>query len=131
MDQHNFLNVTKRVQRQTSIVQRWQEASEIYLDTEGRGRAMDLLSALSQRVVEDFSPYKLNDLLKDKGAKGKISTQTKGQLISKCLFGVFNFFQKTNKNKSTWDIIVVKLNSFVRFLKEFMDWQFAFEFYWL
>ena len=25
---------------------------------------------------------------------------TKGQLISKCLFGVFNFFQKTNKNTS-------------------------------
>ena len=24
----------------------------------------------------------------------------KGQLISKCLFGVFNFFQKTNKNTS-------------------------------
>ena len=73
MDQHNFLNVTKRVQRQTSIVQRWQEASEIYLDVEGRGRAIDLLSALSKSVVEDFSSYKLNDLLKDKGAKGKIS----------------------------------------------------------
>ena len=25
----------------------------------------------------------------------------KGQLISKCLFGVFTFFQKTNENKST------------------------------
>ena len=43
----------------------------------------------------------------------------KGQLISKCLFGVFNFFQKTNENKSTGDIIVVKSNSFVRFLEEF------------
>ena len=73
MDKNHFLNVTKRVQRKTSVIQRWQEASEIYLDTEGRGRAMDLLSALSQSVVEDFSPYKLNDLLKDKGAKGKIS----------------------------------------------------------
>ena len=28
-------------------------------------------------------------------------TPTKGQLISKCLFGVFNFSQKTNGNKST------------------------------
>ena len=74
MDQNSFLNVTKRVQRKTSVVQRWQEASEIYLDTEGRGRAMDLLTALSQSVVEDFSPYKLSDLLKDKGAKGKIFT---------------------------------------------------------
>ena len=27
-------------------------------------------------------------------------TCLKGQLISKCLFGVFNFLQKTNKNKS-------------------------------
>ena len=33
----------------------------------------------------------------------------KGQLISKLLFCVFNFLQKTNKNKS---YIVVKLNSF-------------------
>ena len=81
MAQNNFLNITKRVQRKTSVVQRWQEASEIYIDTEGRGRALDLLTALSQRVVEDFSPYKLNDLLKDKGAKGKISTQTKHMFI--------------------------------------------------
>ena len=54
----------------------------------------------------------------------------KGQLISKCLFCVFNFFQKTNENKSTWGVIVVKLNSFLRFLEEFTAWQFAFEFYW-
>ena len=26
--------------------------------------------------------------------------QPKGQLITKCLFGVFNFLQKTNENKS-------------------------------
>ena len=32
-------------------------------------------------------------------------------------FGVFDFFQKSNENKSTWCIIVVKLNSFVYFLK--------------
>jgi hypothetical protein len=32
----------------------------------------------------------------------------KGQLISKFLFGVFNFLQKTNENKSTGKIIVVK-----------------------
>ena len=40
----------------------------------------------------------------------------KGQLISKWFFGVGDFLQKTNKNKSTWGIIVVK--SFVRFLEE-------------
>ena len=27
--------------------------------------------------------------------------QSKGQLISKCIFGVFTFFQKTNENKTT------------------------------
>ena len=53
--------------------------------TKGRGRAMDLLTALSQSVVEDFSPYKLSDLLKDKGAKGKITTQTKHMSNSKVL----------------------------------------------
>ena len=43
---------------------------------------MDLLTVLSERVVEDFSPYKLNDLLKEKeGAKGKISIQTKHMFI--------------------------------------------------
>ena len=29
------------------------------------------------------------------------SCTTNGQLILKCLFGVFTFFQKTNENKST------------------------------
>ena len=30
-----------------------------------------------------------------------LTADTKGQLISKCIFGVFTFFQKTNENKST------------------------------
>ena len=38
----------------------------------------------------------------------------RGQLISKCLFGVFNFFQKTHKNKSTWGIIVYSKVKFIR-----------------
>ena len=37
------------------------------------------------------------------------------QIISKCLFGVFNFFQK-NEQKH---VAVVKTNSFVHFLEEF------------
>ena len=57
------------------------------------------------------------------------SCHCKGQLISKCLFGVFNFFQKRNENKSTWGIIVVKLNSFFRFLEKFTAWQFAIKYY--
>ena len=59
------------------------------------------------------------------------STRLKlGQLILKCFFGVFNFFQKTNENKSTWGIIVVKSNSFVRFLEETSAWKNRFDFVW-
>ena len=47
----------------------------------------------------------------------------KGQSISKWCFGVFDFFQKTNQNKSTWGIIVVKSNSFVHFLEESSAWK--------
>ena len=54
----------------------------------------------------------------------------KGQLISKYLFGVFSFLQKTNENKSTWGIIVVKSNSFVHFLEETLSWKNHFEFVW-
>ena len=54
----------------------------------------------------------------------------KGQLISKCLFGGFNFFQKTNENKSTWGIIVVKSNSSVHFLEESSAWKNHFDFVW-
>ena len=54
----------------------------------------------------------------------------KGQLISKCLFGVFNFSQKTNENKSTWGIIVVKLNIFIRFLGELRIPKSPFEINW-
>ena len=55
---------------------------------------------------------------------------TKGQLILKLLFCVFKFFQKTNKNKSTWGIIVVKLNFFVRFLEELRIIKSPFEINW-
>ena len=59
----------------------------------------------------------------------QITGSTKGQIISKCLFVVFNFFQKTNENKLSSGIVVVKLNSFVVLLEEFTAWQFAFQFY--
>ena len=50
-----------------------------------------------------------------------ISLSSKGQLISKWFFGVVDFLQKTNINKSTCGIIVVKSNLFVRFLEEIDD----------
>ena len=48
----------------------------------------------------------------------KIISETKGQLILKCLFGVFKIFQKTNGNKSIWGIIAVKSYFSIRFLEE-------------
>ena len=54
----------------------------------------------------------------------------KGQIISKWFFGVFDFLQKTNENKSTWGIIVVKSNSFVHFLEEIEDTKNHFEIIW-
>ena len=54
------------------------------------------------------------------GKKNAEFSHTKGQLISKCLFGVFNFLKKTNENKLTWGIIVVKSNLFVHFWRKWM-----------
>ena len=51
---------------------------------------------------------------------------SRGHLISKCLFGVFTFFQKMNENKPT----VVKSNLFVRFLEEMSAWKNHFNFVW-
>ena len=45
----------------------------------------------------------------------------KCQLISKYLFGVFNFSQKTNENKSTWGITILKSNFFIRFFGKIED----------
>ena len=59
-----------------------------------------------------------------------INTATKGQLISKCLFGVFDFSQKTNENKSTWGIIVVKSNFFVGNFVQMMAPKGHFEINW-
>ena len=43
-------------------------------------------------VSRDFSFFRL---------RAATDSLIKGQLISKCLFGVFTFFQKANENKST------------------------------
>ena len=42
---------------------------------------------------------------------------SKGQIITKCLFEVLNFFQKTNDNASHSS--AVKMNLFGRFFEEF------------
>ena len=59
----------------------------------------------------------------------KMDLTCKGQLISKCLFGVFNFAQKTNKNKSTWGISC-KVESFCWFLGELRICKRTFDFNW-
>ena len=45
-------------------------------------------------------------------------------------FGVFDFLQKTNENKSTFGILVVKSNAFVHFLEEIEDVKNPFEIIW-
>ena len=46
------------------------------------------------------------------------------------VFWVGDFLQKTNENKSTWGIIVAKLNSFVHFLEKIDDPKKHFEINW-
>ena len=58
------------------------------------------------------------------------SETPKDQLISKCLFAVLNFFQKTNENELNWGIIVLKLDWFVRFLGESSAWINHYDFVW-
>ena len=64
------------------------------------------------KFIIEFSFYELTWILP------KFVMLFKGQLIPKCFFDVFKFFQKTNENKSTWGIIGVKLNFDVCFLEE-------------
>ena len=45
-------------------------------------------------------------------------------------FWCLQFLPKTNKNKLTWGIIVVKSNSLVRFLKESSAWKNHYDFAW-
>ena len=52
---------------------------------------------------ENLNSCNLNNKTKKSGQGDQLVNFyfTKGQLISKYLFGVVNFFQKTNENKST------------------------------
>ena len=54
---------------------------------------MRLLLSLKVSVDSSFTAVKSSGNAR--------ASETKGQLISKCLFGVFNFSQKANENKST------------------------------
>ena len=53
--------------------------------------------------------------------------EVKGQIISKCLFGVFNYFQKKHEKTSHSS----KNELICSFLEEYTAWQFAFEINWL
>ena len=84
-----------------------------------------ILKDLKKGLAEPPGPLQILADLEAKTLQSKylLLMTAKGQLISKCLFGAFNFSQKTNENKSTWGIIVVKLNSFFYFLEEIDDPQ--------
>ena len=86
-------------------------------------RVSERLSCEQLAKVSIYSPYLTKPCLSCKYL-------LKGQLISKCLFGVFDFSQKTNENKSTWGIIVVKSNFFIRILEELRIPKSPFEINW-
>ena len=85
--------------------------------------AASILSALNSDDEEtmDEKASSLSMLTKKKKKAKRLvlsddeDDDTKGQLILKCLFGVFNPSKKRTKTSL---IVVVKLNSFVRFLEE-------------
>ena len=66
----------------------------------GRYRSGALQSRTWVKALGTFLLHE-NSSLFTKNFLEKLCRVVKGQLISKCLFGVFNFFQKTNENKST------------------------------
>ena len=58
-------------------------------------------------------------------SKEIIKFDTKGQLISKWFYGVDDFLQKTNENKSTWGIIVLKVEFVRSFFRENIHFDFV------
>ena len=73
-----------------------------------------------------------NDVEVDKylSNSDKKTIKKQGSVISKYFLVSSISSKKTEENKSTWDVIAVKSNLFIRFLEEFLPWKFAFEFYW-
>ena len=98
-------------------------------DHELLSRFTDLWNTIFHKWNKRFETL-LRVLILSKRSEFPHFLQGKCQLISKCLFGVFNFSHKTNNNKSTWGIIVLKLNIFVRFLRELRIPKSSFEINW-
>ena len=55
-----------------------------------------------------------------------VAVHAKGEIISKCFF----LAEDSSKKQTKTRCILVKTNSFVRFLEESLTWQFAFEINW-
>ena len=54
------------------------------------------------------------------GVKIATNVHPKGQLISKGLFAILEFFQKANETIQSKNCLAKKSNSFVRFLEELL-----------
>ena len=96
--------------KKSRIVRYLQVWQNMYYDFHKIGWLKIVERSIIMSCVDQFCRRKLD-----------FAHHAKGQIISKWFFGVFNFLLKTNKNKSIWGIIVVKSNSFVRFLEEMED----------
>ena len=77
--------------------------------------------------ILSFSNFFLKYSLYDVTRKCLKRSRFKVQLISKCVFGVYTFFEK-NRTKTSRQ--VVNSNLFVRFLEETLAWKNHFEFVW-
>ena len=78
---------------------------EIWLYSRAPNKQVGLNKRVGKEVLEINNQVNFHVLSPERKSgeqKSFILMQnSKGQLISKCLFGVFTFFQKTNENKST------------------------------
>ena len=107
-DSHKKALNELKEKHEKEIGEKWQEIFEVRQENLDLRKELKETKELSVQVSNAF----LNEVKCQSGAerkKRKRRKKTKGQLISKCLFGVFNFSQKTNENKSD-----IGKNEFVR-----------------
>ena len=69
----------------------WSTRNNMIKFQDGKHDGKELQESFGQEIVSTSK----------RSQEHTIRISPKGQLISKCIFGVFNFFQKTNENKST------------------------------
>ena len=73
-----------------------------------------ILSINQRSILHQLQPHFICNFIANEKLLNNYLTLIKGQLISKYLFGVYTFFQETNKNKSTSSKVEFVHSFFVR-----------------